>query len=105
MPKISRDRGAGYERELAAQLSDELGRVVQRKLGQARDGGADFAVGPFVIEAKRRRRIGSAYLWLRQAVAAAGPGQVPVVIARADGQESIVVLRLRDFVPMVRDAL
>ena len=37
-----RNKGATGERELAAILTDEMGFVVKRKLGQARDGGHDI---------------------------------------------------------------
>jgi hypothetical protein len=43
--KSSRDKGARGEREFAELLSNELGQVVKRKLGQARDGGDDISVG------------------------------------------------------------
>jgi len=106
MGKAQRVRGSAYEREVCGDLSAALGRVVHRKLGQARDGGDDIEVKPFLIECKRRRRI-VAYQWLRQIEqAAADRGgtrrSVPVVVARADGQDSIAILKLADFIPLMR---
>lgn len=102
MSKMQRTKGAQFERETAATLSAELGTVVKRKLGQARDGGDDMEAGPFRIECKRRAGI-AVYEWLEQCAAAAQPGQVPIVIARADRKaDSIVILRLTDFIPLMR---
>lgn len=102
MSRLSRTKGAAYERALANELSDALGFVVQRKLGQARDGGYDLTeCGPFVIEAKRRAKI-AVYDWMAQVEKAAQAGQTPVVVMRADGKDSLALLRLRDFIPLMR---
>jgi len=42
-----RAKGAAGERELAALLSEHLGFVVKRNLGQARDGADDLTVQQF----------------------------------------------------------
>lgn len=103
MPK-SRTKGHSYEREVRDALR-AAGYVTARQLGQARDGGADLLpIGPYVIEAKRRARI-PFLTWMDQATAACAPGQVPVVICRGDRGASHVVLRLRDWLPMLQATL
>ncbi len=91
MSKSQRTKGATYEREVCALLSDILGREVKRNIGQSRDGGDDITIGHFRIECKRRARI-SVYEWLEQAEAAAKLGETPVVICRGDGKKSLAIL-------------
>ena len=105
MSKLSRDRGQSYEREICTALSDHLGITIRRQLGQERDGGGDIRTGRFLLECKRRRRLGGPYTWMAQATAAAKPGETPAVIARADGGESLVILRLHDFLRLAREEL
>mgnify|MGYP001030714957 FL=1 len=107
MGRKSRRKGCEFERELAGLLTNELGFVVKRRLGQAREGGCDLTeCGPFVIEAKRRARIGNVYDWHKQAADACNaPGQVPVVVMRADGKKPLALLALEDLIPMMREAL
>ncbi len=45
-----RNKGAAGERELAGILADQLGRVVKRNLGQARDGADDITIEHFRLE-------------------------------------------------------
>lgn len=104
MGASERRKGAVAERELAALLSDALGRVVQRKLGQARDGGDDIQVERFRLEAKRRETL-AIRSWCEQVESAAQPGDVPVVAFRQNGQPWRVVLRLEDFIPLMRGEL
>jgi hypothetical protein len=105
--KLQRTRGQDFEREICAQLSEEFGFTVKRKLGQERDSGADIHIGNFVLECKRRRSI-AVYEWLGQVIKAAdaidGPIShlIPAVIARADGEDALAVLRLIDFIKLMR---
>lgn len=98
MGRMSRNKGAAFEREIAIRLSALLGRDVKRRLGQARDAGHDLdGTDPFLIECKRRARI-SVYEWYEQVVkAAAGRGGIPMVIMRQDNGEALVLLSLIDF--------
>lgn len=91
MSKYQRTRGATFEREIANDLTERLGRVVRREIGQARDGGCDIKLGPFRIEAKRRARI-SVYEWMEQAEASCGDGETPVVVCRGDGKKSLAIM-------------
>lgn len=103
MSKSQRNKGAGFEREVAGILSDALGTVVKRNLAQSRGGaseGPDITVGPFAIECKRRASI-AVYDWLDQAARDAGD-KVPIVVARADGRKPIVIMSLDAAIPMIR---
>jgi hypothetical protein len=102
--RMSRNKGARGENELAAILTDELGTVVKRKLGQARNGEDDIEVGKFRIEVKRRETL-AVMQWVRQIEACTPASQVPLVVFRQNGQEWRVVLRLKDFIPMMREEL
>jgi Holliday junction resolvase len=100
----ARNKGSQGERELAALLSEHLGFVVKRNLGQARDGADDLTVQQFRIEVKRRERL-EVDKWSEQVEACAQAGEVPVVAYRRNGQPWRVCLRLDDFIPLMRDAL
>lgn len=100
----ARNKGSQGERELAALFSDQLGFVVKRNLGQARDGGDDLTVQHFKIEVKRRERL-QIDKWSEQVEACVQPGEVPVLAYRRNGQPWRVCLRLEDFIPMMRDQL
>lgn len=86
---------------------------MKRNIGQARDGGDDITVGPLVVECKRRKTLGTVYAWLQQATKAAsekkplpdGGKRVPIVVGREDNGESLVILRLTDFLILTRDEL
>jgi len=115
MSKSQRTKGAGGERELCGILSDALGQVVKRKLGQARDSGHDIDLPPFRIECKRRAKI-AVHKWMDQAQfpnddsCAAGwtelpAGVMPVVAMRADGEEWLVVMRLDDWIKLAREEI
>jgi hypothetical protein len=104
--RMSRTKGAGYEREVAGELQGWLGAVVTRRLGQARDGGHDLELPGFTVECKRRAGfIGHA--WMAQAVAASvgNGGLPPVVFARGDRHETIVMMRLADWVEIAREVI
>jgi hypothetical protein len=101
---MQRRKGASYEREVCGVLSDSLGRVVTRNLGQARDGGDDITLGRFRIECKRRNRIASE-AFLKQCEACCKPGETPLVVLRGDGGESMVLMRLADFLPLLGNEL
>lgn len=97
--RSSRAKGQRGERELADLLEAALGcRVEVRSAAQRHDGAADSDLvipgSRLWIEAKRGRRVD----WraaLRQAASAAaehGGGRLPVVVARDDRDEAVVVL-------------
>lgn len=90
-----------FEREIANDLANHLRRKVKRNIGQARDGGDDITLPPFRIECKRRAGI-AIYPWLEQCLAACGQGDIPIVVARADNKDAVVILRYNDFKNMAR---
>lgn len=102
MSKTQRDKGASFEREIAAILTNHLGVKIKRNLAQSRGGideGSDLVVGPFAIECKRRASI-SVYAWLDQANRDAGD-KIPMVVARADGRRPIVIMDLQSALPLI----
>jgi Holliday junction resolvase len=99
-----RNKGATGERELAGILRDNLGVEVKRNLGQARDGADDITIGKFRIECKRQERL-QIDVWCEQVEACAQPGEIPLVIYRRNGKPWRVVLRLEDFIPLMREEL
>lgn len=100
----SRNKGAAGERELAGILTDKLGFVVQRKLGQARDGGDDIQIGRYRIEVKRREAL-RLDEWCQQVEQASEPGNVPVLAYRRNGQPWRVVVPLEWFIDQVRETI
>lgn len=102
--RMSRNKGAAGERELAKILADELGIEVQRKLGQARDGGDDIQVGKYRLEVKRREALRMDD-WCEQIEAAAGPGEWPVVVYRRNGQPWRAVVPLELLIKAMREEL
>lgn len=102
--KGKRNKGAAGERELAGILTDALGFVVSRNLGQARDGGDDITVQKFRIEVKRQERL-KIEDWCDQVEKTCRAGDVPVVAFRRNNQKWRVVLTLEDFLPLMRGEL
>jgi hypothetical protein len=100
----ARNKGAAGEREVAKILTDNLGFVVKRNLGQARDGADDITIEKFRIEVKRKEAL-AIDKWSAQVEACAKPGEVPMVIYRRSGQPWRVCLLLDNFIPMMRDQL
>ena len=113
--RAARNKGARGERELADLLSHELGTVVKRKLGQARDGGDDIQVGRFHIEVKRQERL-QVEKWCEQVEAACTTASqidqdgtvlepVPVLVFRRNGQPWRAVVPLPFLIQAMRDEL
>lgn len=99
MGRKSRTKGATFEREVAARFKAVFGDDVKRRLGQARDSGHDIdGTWPFVVECKRRAKIGVTP-WFAQATVASArvPGGIPIVVMRADNEKPLVVITLDDF--------
>jgi Holliday junction resolvase len=105
MSKLSRQRGASYEREIAAEVFEVTGHKVRRNLNQyqVKDEG-DLILGQFLIECKRRRKI-AVYEWMEQAERSSNPSQTPVVVMRADGEKSLAVMRWPDLLKLLNGEL
>ena len=86
----SREKGAAFEREIAADLHKLTGIKFERNLEQYRKAGqgdliTDDPSWPFMIECKRAGENTSFPAWQRQAIAQAeATGQLPCVIYRLD---------------------
>lgn len=100
----SRAKGAAGERELAAFLRE---RGFDSRRGQQFSGGADSpdvtGIPGVHIEAKRVEA-GNPYVWLDQAIRDAGKDKTPVVMHRRNKRGWIAILRLEDFLPLVKGA-
>lgn len=107
MSKLSRDKGARYEREIAHRYRDagftDAYRTAQfcGNTGHA----ADVEGVPGVhIEGKHREQL-RLYEWIEQAERdAAGSGKIPAVHRRKNRRESLVTLRLNDFIELIKKA-
>jgi hypothetical protein len=106
MGASQRTKGAVYEREVADRFNDVLelpqSTRIKRHIGQARDGGNDLTVGPLVVECKRRKTLTTIETWLGQAEQATKrtDGMIPCVVARQDKGDSLIVMRLDDFLEL-----
>jgi hypothetical protein len=88
-----RVKGKSYELEVGAELG------LARALGQTRDGGGDLEHPALAIECKRRARVVNIPQAMAQAVKSAA-GRIPVVIHRVDRAESLVTMRLSDWLAL-----
>lgn len=100
MGKSQRTKGHQFERDIVNFLK-EKGYDASRNLTQTRDSGGDINLPRWLIECKRYANIGRVYDWLDQAVTAASGIQKPIVIAKADRKEEIVIMRLSDFIEVM----
>jgi N-dimethylarginine dimethylaminohydrolase len=105
MAKISRQRGATYEREVANDIFEALGVRIKRNLKQYQQSDeGDLILGQYLIECKRRKRI-AVHEFMEQADKACEPGQTPVIIMRADGKKSLAMLHLPDLLKLLGNEL
>ena len=102
--KMSRRKGAQYERDLVKLFRDAMpGANVRRGL-QSRGGGEvpDVDCPLFWVEAKRGRKP-NVRAALRQAKDDCGDDRTPVAVIRDDREEAFVVLGLDDFLQLTED--
>jgi hypothetical protein len=100
MPINSRDKGARYERELAGQLRDYGYAARRGQQYSGANGDADVVGLPGLhIEAKRREKM-QLYDWMAQSVRDARPGELPVVMHRKNDSQTLVTMRLPDFMKL-----
>lgn len=103
MSRAQRDRGARGELEIVRLLQD---RGWPARRGFASGGGAglggDIEGGPpgWTWEVKRTNRL-QLYAALDQALAAAAPGERPVVASRRDGDPWLAHLHLADLLDLI----
>ena len=108
MSASQRRKGAEFERQVVNSLRELLGDVVpvRRAWERAQASGHDVDLPGFALECKRRASI-AVYEWWEQACTQAnGSGRIPAVVMRADRQpDTLVVLRLEDFVKLAREEI
>ena len=104
---MQRRKGANGENEVCALLTDAFGLPgkLKRRLGQARDGEHDIDLPPLRIEVKRRARIANLYEWIDQCSTGSHPGDIPVVMLRADMKGWLVCLELGHFIKLAREEI
>lgn len=103
----SRDKGARYEREIASALRD-YGYLTHRSAqycGYTGEAADVIGLPGIHIECKHCERM-QLYDWLAQAVRdarATGKDPLPVVIHRKNHAESLVTMRLDDWIKLYRE--
>lgn len=106
MGKMSRDKGKRYERELAS-IFREYGYKDAHRTSQycGNTGDASDVVGlPGIhIEAKHQERI-QIYDWMAQAIHdSAKSGDMPTVFFRKNHAETLVCMRLEDWINLYKE--
>ena len=104
MSKSQRTKGATYERDVCSAIQDATGLDVKRNIGQSRDGGDDITLPPYRIECKRRAKIAT-YEFMDQCAKSCGQNDVPVVVMRGDGRESLVVMKFSDWIKLAKEEM
>lgn len=95
--KHKRNKGAGYEREIAHAFDAE--RVGSR--GKEDHIHSDVEHETFYIQCKRRASISAYKWWTKTAEFAKTVGKIPIVVMREDRGESFVMISLDDFLELV----
>jgi len=103
MGSMSKNKGKRGERELAGELRRLFG--VDARRGQQFHGGSDSPdvvadIPGIHIEVKRTERL-SLYPAMRQAIADAGAGKVPVVFHRQNHEDWLAIVRLNDLPELI----
>ena len=104
MPINSRNKGARFERDVAAMLR-EHGYGDSRRGQQycGANGDADVVGLPGIhIEAKRLEKL-YPYDWMEQSKRAAKEGEIPIVIFKKNRQEVLVQMRFEDFMKLYKE--
>ena len=105
MGKKSRNKGSGYELEIANHLTDQLGFEVRRNSAMYMDV-PDIKVGSWVLECKRRAKIGLIYEAMEQAKGYCHePKQKAMVLVRADGKKTLAIIELDQATELIRETL
>lgn len=95
----SRDKGARFERQLAAILRDygyhDCRRTAQY-CGKSGDSADVVGLPGIHIEAKHQETM-RLYDWMAQAVRDAAPGKIPAVFHKRNNSDILVTVRLDDF--------
>jgi hypothetical protein len=92
MGKLSRDKGARFEREVAASLGTE--RAGTKGKPDADD--ADVILRTYYVQCKRRARLAIGAWWRDTADGAERAGKRPLLVVREDRGEALAIVRLSD---------
>lgn len=98
MSAMQKRKGKGAELELARLLSERLGTVVKRNLGQSRDGGHDLLISGWAMEVKRAALPRVSEWWEQTLLQAEKSGLRPVLAYRANFKPWRFVIRIADLV-------
>lgn len=102
----SNRKGKTFEREVARYLREECDLKDARR-GQQFKGWSDspdvVGLPGFHIECKRTEHL-RLYEALKQSIRDCGEDEKPIVIYRKNREESVVILRLTDFMEVIKDA-
>lgn len=104
----ARVKGAQFERDIAAFLSNKTGILFQRGLAQTRGGGKEVADVtcdklpiPFHFELKRQKKCNIRAAWA-QCSNDAPEAAYKVVITKDDREETFVTMKLEEWVHLFR---
>ena len=101
----SRDKGKRYERELASQLRSYGYDARRGQQFSGANGDPDVVGLPGIhIEAKRREKgQGELYDWMAQSISDAREGEIPTVWHRKNNCETLVTMRMSDFMELYKE--
>jgi len=106
MSRLSRTKGASFERRVAGELHDRLGITFRRNLSQYQEGNLgdltpDSDEFPFLIECKHCTRPAIPEWWRQTYAAALAAGKRPCLVYRITGKPIRVVVTARAVVECV----
>ena len=106
-PKAARTKGKNFEREIAKDIERRLGGRAWRTpcsgalwWNKTDVTTRDNIMGRFHIEAKRQERF-RLDDWYSQALSAAAPGRIPLVIAKRNRDVPMVYMKYDDFMAVI----
>lgn len=94
----SRAKGAKGERDVCHLISAITGEIVNRNIGQSRDGGHDIDWGPFALEVKSQQTVTMPAWQTQVRKSVEGTDLVPSVVWRRKAEEFWIALPMKDFV-------
>lgn len=99
----SKQKGKRYELEVAHILQEHGydARRTQQYCGATDESSDVVGLDGFHIECKHYANIGFKYEWLEQAIRDCN-NNIPIVVHRIDRKESVVTLRLADFLEVIK---
>jgi hypothetical protein len=107
----ARIKGATFERHIAKIMTEATGSTFQRGLGQTRKGGAEVADvhsehHPRVhIECKRQIKCNIKAAMQQALDDIEGSTKTPIVITKDDNEDTLVTMRLEDWLVLLQSAI